>query len=150
MTPGLLILELMVRAGSLPTSSPECHLKFLCSQVGVGLCCLFVIYLNRQQSTLLVVGIWGVVERDSQDQRWLVLPQVPAAGKHFLLSLLHLFEDDVLETWEVAIRVAAFSCKGRWESKKQDGVKQGLRKVHLTYVLKVPTAARATSFVCLF
>ena len=50
----------------------------------------------------------------------------------FLLYLLHLFAHDVLETWEVPIRAAAFSWKARWESKKQDAVKQRLRKVHLT------------------
>lgn len=147
MTPGLLILELMVRAGSLPTRVP-----FKISLEPSWCWTSLLTCKTSQQATKYssCSRDLGVVERDSQDQRWLVLPQVPAAGKHFLLSLLRLFEDDVLETWEVAIRVAAFSCKGRWESKKQDAVKQGLRKVHLTYVLKVPTAARATSFVCLF
>ena len=56
----------------------------------------------------------------------------PCSGEMlFLLSLLHAFAHDVLETWEVPVRAAAFSWKGRWESKKQDAVKQGLRKVHI-------------------
>lgn len=45
-----------------------------------------------------------MVGKDSQDQKWLVLPQAPAVGRRSFCSLLCLFAHAVLETWEVPIR----------------------------------------------